>query len=280
MEKVTIVLPTYNRKSTITESIESVVNQTFTNWRMIVVDDASSDGTEEIVRDINDERIVYIRNEQNSGPSYSRNVGVKLANSEYIAFQDSDTIWHPEKLQLQLDKIETGAFAMVYHPYKLNENIYPADDIPLREKQGSIYRYLLYCAMIGTPCMFVRKEIFDKVGGFADELKCLEDYELSLRIAKNYPIGFISQTLLTAKDSQKSVGKDAVNEMKALFYIMRCYYKDLEENPYAKKLLFNRISFLSVNNKLMENFYILLDEYLKETDQELGDIEKLYDAHD
>jgi len=282
MEQVTVILPTYNRASSVEKAIESVRKQTYPAWKLIVVDDGSTDGTWELVQKIKEKRIRYVRNEKNGGPSYSRNVGAKLADTKYIAFQDSDTVWHPRKLERQVMELEENKdYIMVYHPYHLSgaaEGIYPKQSIPIEEKRGNIYKSLLYCSMIGTPCMLLKRDIFLQAGGFAEELRCLEDYELSLRLAKMGSIGFLEEVLLEAEDSENSVGKNVRNEIHALFYIMTHYYDDLEENPFAKKLLFNRISKLAVENQCMELFYEKAEKYLFDTGQNLEDLMKLYQA--
>lgn len=276
MAKVTVVLPTYNRGYTIKKAIESVRQQSYCNWELIIVDDASTDNTEECVRGYQDTRIKYICNEKNGGAAYSRNEGIRLAQTEYVAFQDSDTVWHPDKLKLQMEKIEREAWDMVYHPYSLNGEIIPVESIPLTEKQGHIYRQLLNCPMVGTPCMLVRKEILEAVGGFCDKLLCLEDYELSLRIARTGSIGFIEDVLLDSMDTEESVSKNTKNEINALFYILENNFEDLEKELLAKKIHFNRICKLAKENDLMQLFYEKLTEYLQKTGQTLDDLDVLY----
>lgn len=106
-ELISVILPTYNRKNTIKRAIDSVLNQTYKNIELIIVDDASSDGTLEFVSRQygEDERITYIINEENLGPSGARNVGVANAKGSWIAFQDSDDEWHMDKLEKQVSLI-------------------------------------------------------------------------------------------------------------------------------------------------------------------------------
>lgn len=96
---VSVVIPTYNRAHLVGRAIQSVLNQTYQDFEIIVVDDGSTDNTEEVVKSFNDPRIRYIRHDQNRGGSAARNTGIKMARGEYIAFQDSDDEWLPEKLE-------------------------------------------------------------------------------------------------------------------------------------------------------------------------------------
>ena len=90
---ISIIMPTYNRERLVLRSIQSILDQTYTNWELIIVDDGSTDSTQQVVQSVNDQRISYIKNQKNMGAALSRNKGVQLANYNYLAFQDSDDVW-------------------------------------------------------------------------------------------------------------------------------------------------------------------------------------------
>ncbi len=98
---ISVIIPTYNRKEKLAKCIESVLGQSYREIEAIVVDDASADGTQELFREISDERLKYYRYETNRGACYARNYGAERAEGEFLAFQDSDDIWHAEKLEKQ-----------------------------------------------------------------------------------------------------------------------------------------------------------------------------------
>ena len=101
---VSVIMPSYNTAKYISESIESVLKQTYTNWELIIVDDCSTDNTDEVIATfLGDDRIRYIKNEKNSGAAVSRNRALREASGKYIAFLDSDDLWAPEKLEKQID---------------------------------------------------------------------------------------------------------------------------------------------------------------------------------
>lgn len=96
---VSIIMPSYNTAQYIAETIQSVINQTYQNWELIIVDDCSTDNTDIVIGEIKDPRIRYIKNEKNSGAAVSRNRALREANGRWVAFLDSDDLWKPEKLE-------------------------------------------------------------------------------------------------------------------------------------------------------------------------------------
>ncbi len=116
---VTIVTPVYNSINYVRDSIESVINQTFQNWEMILVDDHSNDGSFELISNIAkiENRIKIIRNKENLGSGLSRNKAIKLANGKYIAFLDSDDLWHNDKLKIQIELMEKNKWSFSHTSY-------------------------------------------------------------------------------------------------------------------------------------------------------------------
>ncbi len=114
---VSIIMPSYNTASYIKESINSVFEQTYTNWELIIVDDCSTDNTDEIVASLDDIRIHYIKNEKNSGAALSRNKALREAKGRWIAFLDSDDLWMPDKLEKQIQFMENNHYHFSYTGY-------------------------------------------------------------------------------------------------------------------------------------------------------------------
>lgn len=108
-EVVSIIMPAYNAEKTIKDSVESVLRQSFVDFKLYIINDASQDGTEDIVKGYFDPRIVYIKNDRNLGVARSRNKGISLCEGNYIGFLDSDDIWYENKLELQVHQLSTGA---------------------------------------------------------------------------------------------------------------------------------------------------------------------------
>lgn len=115
---VSIIMPSYNTAPYIVETIQSVLNQTYKNWELLIVDDHSIDDTEEILSTFTDPRIRYFKNEKNSGAAVSRNRALREAKGRWIAFLDSDDLWMPEKLEKQISFMESNGYSFSYTNYK------------------------------------------------------------------------------------------------------------------------------------------------------------------
>lgn len=221
---VSVIIPTYNREYVIERSINSVREQTYSNIEIIVVDDGSSDDTEKVVSQIPDERIRYLKNEKNCGVSHSRNIGIAAARGGYIAFQDSDDVWKKEKLEKQIHYMEDNGYDMVYCAFE-REFVdgkcvyYPPKEIPLVEKQGWITKSLLKRNLISTQTMVIKKEVFAKIGYFNEGMSNLEDYELAVRISKEYQIGMIEEALVNLYTLQDGINQNYIESLINITYI-------------------------------------------------------------
>lgn len=222
---VSVIIPTYNREKTILKAINSVLNQSYKNIEVIIVDDDSKDNTESIVMSLKNEKITYVKNRRNLGPSGARNKGITLANGSYIAFQDSDDEWLPSKLEKQMELFNKDEYGLVYCPYRYNKNNlmyqYPSSKYDLSELEGYIYDSILDTNKIGNPTMVIKKEVLDNVGGFCEELRSLEDWELALRISYKYKIGYVNEMLVNANYSLDSVNYDFRNALESYIYMVR-----------------------------------------------------------
>lgn len=230
-KKVSVILPTYNRAYCLERSMRSVLKQTYENLELIIVDDGSTDGTPDLVVSIEDARIRYISTKLNQGASAARNFGLQYVTGEYIAFQDSDDFWRPEKLRLQLQEMGRAQAAFCYHKvqYDLGKGqltILPQENIPLENKRGDIYAQLLYENMVDCPALLVRRECLEEIGGFDVGLKALEDYELALRLGNAFRAAFVDEILIDKSYTQDSVSLQARNYLDASCEILFRYQKD------------------------------------------------------
>ncbi|MBD5545732.1 MAG: glycosyltransferase [Lachnospiraceae bacterium] len=222
MEKVSVVIPTYNRSTLIERSINSVLQQTYENLEIIVVDDGSTDDTEAVVNSISDSRIRYIKLPVNSGAANARNVGVDYATGSLIAFQDSDDYWRPQKLEKQMAYWrEHPEFQMIYCQYNyFRQNRAPVkvpDDELGGAREGEIFEYLLVQNVIGTPTMLINRECFFACGGFDVTFDSIEDWEFVIRFSKKYLIGYVNEVLVDAYFTMGSV-----SAARSAFYECRC----------------------------------------------------------
>lgn len=201
MEKISVIIPTYNRAHLIGRAVESVLRQTYDDLEIILVDDGSRDNTEAVVNAIGDGRIIYKKLEGNHGAAYARNAGVECAGGRLIAFQDSDDAWRPQKLEKQMAYWEKHReFSMVYCPYEIHmgDDVgrYPTEDMDLLE--GELFHALLVRNTIGTPAMLMTRESFLETGGFDITMKSLEDWDFAIRFSRGNLIGYLDEVLVDA----------------------------------------------------------------------------------
>jgi len=239
VSKVNVVIPTYNRAHLIRKAVQSVLDQSYQDFEIIIVDDASTDNTEEAVRSLKDERIRYIRHEKNKGAGAARNTGIRAANGEYIAFQDSDDEWLPEKLEKQMKVFENAPpeVGVVYTGFwrieKNKKNYIPSSWII--QKNGNIHKELLKGNFIGTPATLIKRECFKKVGLFEEYIPAREDWELWIRISKYYEFKYIPEPLMISYYTSGSVNeKSIIASINILEFIINKHYKNFAKH---KKIL-------------------------------------------
>lgn len=184
---VSVVIPTWNRRDLVRQAIASVAAQSRGDWELIVVDDGSTDGTGAMIEEMNDARIRVIELGHSGSVGHLRNVGAQAASAHWIAFLDSDDLWLPDKLKLQLDALGASGAAWCYGACELLRA--GGEVTPIRAGQfmplsGDILHDLLAertGAYIGT--LVVRRDLFEKAGGFDESLANREDLDFELRLA-------------------------------------------------------------------------------------------------
>jgi glycosyltransferase involved in cell wall biosynthesis len=235
---VSVIIPTYNRADILPRSLGSVLNQTFRNVEVIVVDDGSRDQTEATVQGFEDPRVTYIRHQTNQGPSAARNTGIKVARGEYIAFQDSDDKWYPDKLQRQMDAFASASpnVGVVYSGYWRVEGKNRVYIPPpwIQKKEGDIHHILLKENFIGLPTAIVRRECFARAGDFDISLPCLEDWELWIRVSRHYHFQYIDEPLMVSYFTSGSVNHQS-QEKQA--FALRSMYKKHHEDFTSDRLI-------------------------------------------
>lgn len=229
---ISVIIPTYNRAKMIERAIRSVLNQSYSNLEVIVVDDGSTDQTETVVRKIPDERVRFHKLFQNGGAGHARNEGVKLANGEIIAFHDSDDEWRPEKLQRQMDYWQKHPeFSMVYCTFLTHRESGTQTEMPYKgmegKLEGDVFCSLMVRNSMGTPTMILRKDCFIERDGFDTSLKCLEDWEFALRFSEAYLIGYLDEVQVDVYKTEGSVSSEIGGFFEARCRMIANYRKEL-----------------------------------------------------
>lgn len=193
---VSIIIPTYNRSSFLLEAVGSVLQQTFKDFELIVVDDGSTDGTAEALKKDKDRLTVHYQ--ANQGVSAARNQGLRLARGRWIAFLDSDDLWLPKKLETQMGFFSRHEEAVISQ----TEEIWVRNGRrvnPQKKHQkysGDIFAPSLDLCLVSPSAVMIKRDVFDAVGFFDESLPACEDYDLWLRISAQWPVYLINQPLI------------------------------------------------------------------------------------
>jgi len=262
---ISVIIPTYNRAHLLPRAIKSVLNQTYKDFELIIVDDASTDNTEEVVREFQekDKRIVYVKHQKNRGGSAARNTGIKLAKGECIALLDDDDEWLPEKLEREIEKIQSlssdvgvvysGVFWVLEDTGRVISKVVPT-------LHGKMYIDFLRGAIIALPSTLIRKSCFQRSGLFDEELPACQDWDMWIRLAKYYEFDFIPEALVKAYIHGEQISTNLKARIRAREMLLKKYYEDLSKYPSIISDHLNRIGILYClgNNLERARKYFLL----------------------
>jgi len=232
---VSVIITTYNRSNFLKKSTKSVLEQTYKKLELIIVDDCSTDETEQVVYNIKDKRVKYIRHNENMGVHQSRNDGILNSNGKFIAFLDDDDHWLPKKLEKQVDLFmkKNSNLGLIYTGYynALNGRIV-AKVSPRR--RGYLRDILINQNVVSTSTVLVRAECFKKVGLF-EYIPFMEDWDMWIRISQYYEFDFVPDPLCiynihgnqaTSNAKYRIIGQE----------IMLSKYNELWQQNYPNKL--------------------------------------------
>lgn len=203
---ISVIIPSYNRKETLPGCIESVLKQSYNNIEIVIADDGSTDGTQELFENYPDARVRYVRYEPNRGACHARNYGAALSRGEYIAFQDSDDFWHTDKLEKQLALLEeTGADMCYCGMNRVAENgnrfYYPVTT-PRPDCQTEDF---LAENRAGTQTMLMRRRVWEELR-FDEGLRRYQDWDFALRVASRFRMCYLPEALV-----ESAVGADSIS---------------------------------------------------------------------
>ena len=270
---ISIIIPAYNSEKYIAATIESVIKQTYKNWEMFIVDDDSTDGTENIIKNFKDTRIKYNKIPHSGCPAVTRNFGINRSKGEYIAFLDSDDIWYKQKLEKQLPHLQSpkiigvasNATLIVETPYYRKINL-------AKSKLGYVdyqYRDILNRSPIITSSLIVRRETLERAGLFDEnrDFCFIEDWELWLRMAKYGLFRVLKEPLLSYRVSRKRgdrasiISKNCLKILEKQINLGYVEYDDIRE-PRASVYLAIARNLLEFDQRQSRKYYM---EALKTT---------------
>lgn len=268
--KVSVILPTHNRPDLLNRAIDSVIDQTYDNIELLIVDDSSETDTESIVEEYNDCRIRYFEHEQNQGPAAARNTGIEQATGDYIAFLDDDDEWRHSKLEKQVPLLEKQPpdVGLVY----CWMNYYTQSGELVREYhptyKGYVFPHVLDGQRIGgCPTLLVRQEVVQEIDGFDESLRRGDDGDFIRRICKKYNVAYISEVLvnvytehgherLTSMRTKEDI-QDAINSQEKK---LEKFPSELDQYPSRKA---NVLASLGYFHSLYPNWGMAINYYIR-----------------
>lgn len=246
---VSVIIPTFNRATWLTSAIESILNQSYQNFELLVVDDGSTDNTREIIAQYSG-KIDYFY-QTNRGPAAARNLGIKNAQGKTICFLDSDDQWEKQKLEQQMVLMMNQPETKICY----TDEIWIRNGVRVNPKKihrkysGWIYQHCLPLCIISPSSVMIHRDVFDKTGVFDEEMKVCEDYDLWLRVSHFYPIHFIKELLIIKYGghedqlSRKYWGMD-IYRIKAMQKMLEHYHLSPEDRKATILMLHKKCDIL------------------------------------
>lgn len=240
---ISVIIPAYNAAAFIETTLNSVINQTYTNIEVIVVDDGSQDETSKIVQSIvqKDDRVSLLH-QPNSGVAAARNLAIKYAQGEFIAPIDADDIWYPQNLEKQVQCFHESdsTVGLVYAwSIVIDEDDTPIGDFHVSEYEGEVYIALLYSNFLGNASStLIRRSSLEKVGGYNCELKAngcqgCEDWDIYLRIAEHYQVRVVPEFLIGYRQTTGSMSHNYISMINSQQFVLTSVQQRHPEIPHA-----------------------------------------------
>jgi glycosyltransferase involved in cell wall biosynthesis len=227
MINISVVVPAFNADKTILRTVKSVLNQTFIDFELIIVDDGSQDSTSNIISQVKDSRIKLF-SYPNAGANVSRNRGIFHASGEYITFLDADDIWTNDKLISQFEALQANSKASV--AYSWTDYIDADDNFVVSgthaTKNGDVYNDLLISNFLENGSNpLIRKEALIELGGFDESLKAAQDWDMWLRLADKYEFVAVPKVQILYRISENSTSSNLDRQEKACLTVMNRAYQ-------------------------------------------------------
>jgi glycosyltransferase involved in cell wall biosynthesis len=235
---VSVVIPAYNRRQLLIQAVRSVFAQSYGEWEAIVVDDGSTDGTENVSAEFADERLRLIRHPARRGPAAARNTAIAASRGRIIAFLDSDDEWLPEKLEKQMNAFAEApadvgvVYTGTWRSFKGKKYGIPSPSI--RVKEGDVLNTVLRGVyLVPTPAAAVKREYLDRIGLFDEALPALEEWDLWIRLAKACRFSYIPELLTVSHYTPGSISTDRLLFLKAKRMVLRKHRTEFLSSPLA-----------------------------------------------
>ncbi|MCI9381684.1 MAG: glycosyltransferase [Dorea sp.] len=263
---VSVVIPVYNRMDMIERSINSVLNQTYKNIEIIVIDDGSIDDTLKIIEHLSISDIKVLK-QNHRGANAARNLGISAAKGEFIAFQDSDDEWLPNKLEKQITYMLRSSYEACYCPFFLYEGshngVFFSDYQDKQKYERDLLEMLKVRNVISTQTLVIHRNIISDVGIFDEEMPRCQDYEFVIRIIQKKKIGYINEPLVKVYRTDNSISNDEAKQKEANIILLR-KYEDFFNIELCLENIF-KYNINGLNETELKKEVERIDQYLKKT---------------
>ena len=245
-DKISVIIPTYNRAKSIIQSINSVLKQTYHNLEVLIIDDCSNDMTASLISNIKDNRIKYIKLKENKGASFARNLGIKMSTGKYITFQDSDDIYHINKIEKQYlnlikKKSDFDFCKFCLHVNESFEITFPMGNQQKSFRRKRILEELCNGNFISTQSILVKNTFIKKIL-FDIDFPRFQDYDLVLRIIPICKVSYTKEILVDLYRNVDSIGND-YSKINKSFHLLSLKKYDI--NCKKNSFLFSPFNYLS-----------------------------------
>ena len=262
---ISVIIPTYNRASFLEEAIQSVLVQDFfirnasIPFELLVIDDGSTDNTKEVVRSFGDK--VKYHFQEHKGVSAARNLGLELTQGDYLAFLDSDDLWKKEKMSTQMSFMKSFPIAKVCYTEEtwIRRGVFVNPQKKHQKYSGWIFDKVLPICLLSLSSALFKREVFEEIGKFDEELPACEDYDFGIRLALKYPVYLLQKPLIIKRGghsdqlSRKYWGMDRFR-VKALEKVLNLNLKPEQE--------------ILVRQEIVKKYQILAKGFEKRNKQE------------
>ena len=229
---ISIIIPFYSQKTWLQESLESIVNQEYSHFEVILINDGSKEDIEEIIAHYSKKMSLHYFVQKNAGPAVARNLGIEKANGKYICFLDADDVWEPQKLnkQLEFHHLHNFKWSITNYQLFLDES---KEKLPIKHhlEGGDVFNKSLFSCAIGTPTVMIESEILknNKQLRFIEETRFGEDTLFWLNLLSLYPVGFLDEILTHVRIRENNAAKMVNIQLSARAYI----YKYLKNKGFV-----------------------------------------------
>lgn len=233
--RVSVILPAYNRETLVARAIDSVLAQTYGDFELIIVDDASKDGTRAVLETYRTHpKVRLILSDVNRGGSGARNLGIAAAKGALIAFQDSDDVWMPHKLAAQVAALDANPKAGLCYCGSLfssPDQTYYIPEPVFDRLEGDLSSEILRRNTTSTQVLLIRREVLDKAGHFDASLKRFQDWDLMIRVAQITEIAFLPEPMVVICATAGNISSFVENDAIARARILEKYQDIFRKNP-------------------------------------------------